>query len=41
MLFKDDNKDYKRSVSEISWSPEGPNRLVVSYAVMRFQKMPD
>jgi dynein intermediate chain 2 len=41
MLFKDDSEICKRSVSEISWYPEGPQKLAVSYAIMRFQQMPD
>jgi len=42
MLFKDDaSDDCKRSVSEISWHPEGPTKIVASYAIMRFQQIPE
>lgn len=41
MLFKDKNAPCKRSVSEISWHAEGPTKIAVSYAVMRFQQMND
>lgn len=41
MLFKDQNDVCKRSVSEISWHPEGPTKVAVSYAISRFQQMPD
>ena len=51
MLFKYDimfmipNRDQsdnpRRSVSEISWHPEGPTKAAVSYAISRFQQMPD
>ncbi|MFO0131454.1 MAG: hypothetical protein ACK52J_02675 [bacterium] len=38
MLFKDQcMKDgFKRGVSEISWSPEGPIKITVSYAINLF-----
>jgi len=38
MLFKDkDTNDSKpRAVSEISWYPEGPSKVAVSYAINRF-----
>lgn len=36
MLFKDSNDNFKRSVSEISWNPEGPTKIAVSYAMLRF-----
>jgi len=36
MLFKDKNEKCKRSVSEISWHPEGPTKIACSYAIMRF-----
>ena len=31
----------KRSVSKISWYPDNPTKLAVSYAIMRFQQMPE
>lgn len=37
MLFKDQSDGVKRSVSEISWHPEGPTKAAVSYAITRFQ----
>jgi dynein intermediate chain 2 len=41
MLFKDPS-DVKRSISKVSWCPEGPgNKLAVAYSILRFQKMPD
>eukprot|EP00744_Colponema_vietnamica_P003227 GILI01004977.1.p1 GENE.GILI01004977.1~~GILI01004977.1.p1 ORF type:complete len:582 (-),score=174.73 GILI01004977.1:310-2055(-) len=40
MLFKDQS-DVKRSVNKISWHPEGPTKLAVSYSILRFQQMPD
>lgn len=39
-LFKDP-MDEKRSVTKISWHPEGPTRLVGSYSNLRFQRMTD
>ena len=36
MLFKDQADTNKRSVSEISWHPEGPTKAAVSYAISRF-----
>jgi dynein intermediate chain 2 len=36
MLFKEDKDKMKRSVSEISWHPDGPHHLAVAYASMRF-----
>jgi dynein intermediate chain 2 len=39
MLFKDDSAVQKRAVSEISWYPEGPQKLAVAYSVQRFQQM--
>eukprot|EP00825_Cyclidium_porcatum_P019190 TRINITY_DN217_c0_g1_i3.p1 TRINITY_DN217_c0_g1~~TRINITY_DN217_c0_g1_i3.p1 ORF type:complete len:356 (+),score=75.60 TRINITY_DN217_c0_g1_i3:194-1261(+) len=41
MLFKDKNAPCKRSVSEISWHSEGPTKIAVAYAIMRFQQMND
>ncbi len=41
MLFKDPADVCKRSVSELSWHVEGPNKLAVSYAIPRFQQTPD
>lgn len=38
MLFKDPGP-IKRSVSKISWHPEGPTKLAVAYANLRFQQM--
>eukprot|EP00927_Polykrikos_kofoidii_P047206 TRINITY_DN4130_c0_g2_i1.p1 TRINITY_DN4130_c0_g2~~TRINITY_DN4130_c0_g2_i1.p1 ORF type:complete len:575 (-),score=107.07 TRINITY_DN4130_c0_g2_i1:465-2189(-) len=37
-LFKDPS-DEKRSVTKISWHPEGPTKLVGSYSCLRFQRM--
>merc|ERR1712232_400320 len=37
-LFKDPS-DEKRSVTKISWHPEGPTKLVGSYSNLRFQRM--
>jgi len=37
-LFKDP-ADEKRSVTKISWHPEGPTRIVGSYSTLRFQSM--
>ena len=31
----------KRSVSELTWHVDGPNKLAVSYAIPRFQQTPD
>mmetsp|Transcript_114715 Transcript_114715/g.263321 ORF Transcript_114715/g.263321 Transcript_114715/m.263321 type:complete len:569 (+) Transcript_114715:42-1748(+) len=39
-LFKDQVED-TRSVSRLSWHPEGPTRIAASYSVLRFQKMAD
>lgn len=38
MLFKDKdtNESKPRAVSEISWYPEGPTKVAVSYAINRF-----
>lgn len=38
MLFKDKdhNENKPRAVSEISWYPEGPTKVAVSYAISRF-----
>ena len=35
MLFKNDSEICKCSVSKISWYPEGPQKLAVSYEIMR------
>lgn len=40
-MFRDKCENAKRSVSEISWHPEGPTKAAVSYAIFRFQQMPD
>ena len=32
---------FRRAVSEISWSPDGPTKVVVSYAINLFQQMPE
>lgn len=37
-LFKDPAEE-KRSVTKISWHPEGPTKLVGSYSNLRFQRM--
>lgn len=34
--FRDPN-DIKRSVSQISWSPEGPLKIAGSYSILNFQ----
>lgn len=39
-VFRDPN-EIKRAATKISWHPEGPEKLAVSYAIMEFQKMPD
>mmetsp|Transcript_45161 Transcript_45161/g.144663 ORF Transcript_45161/g.144663 Transcript_45161/m.144663 type:complete len:571 (-) Transcript_45161:80-1792(-) len=39
-LFRDP-ADEKRSVTKIGWHPEGPTKLVGSYANLRFQRMTD
>jgi len=39
-LFKDP-ADEKRSVTKISWHPEGPTKIVGSYSNLRFQRMTD
>lgn len=39
-VFRDPNP-VKRSATKISWHPEGPNKMAVSYAVLQFQAMPD
>jgi len=42
ILFKDpEGANIKRSVGKISWYPENPTKLAVSYAIMRFQQMPE
>lgn len=41
MLFKDPCKTVKRSISKISWHPDGPDYLAAAYSIMRFQKQPD
>ncbi|EGR31420.1 intermediate chain 2, putative [Ichthyophthirius multifiliis] len=41
MLFKNEKEEFKRSVSEISWQPDQPAKIAVSYAIMRFQQMPE
>ncbi|CAD8107748.1 unnamed protein product [Paramecium sonneborni] len=41
ILFNDQSQGVKRSVSEISWHPEGPIKAAVSYAISRFQQMPE
>lgn len=41
MLFKDPPDVCKRSVSELSWHVEGPQKLAVSYAISRFQQTPE
>ena len=40
MLFKDPSEVCKRSVSRISWHPDGPQSLAAAYSIMRFQKQP-
>ena len=40
MLFKDPEKDVKRSINKISWHPDGPTKLVGAYCLMRFQNQP-
>lgn len=40
MLFKDPADKVKRSISKISWHPDGPKELAAAYSVMRFQKQP-
>lgn len=40
MLFKDPEKDVKRSINKISWHPDGPHKLVGAYCLMRFQNQP-
>eukprot|EP00927_Polykrikos_kofoidii_P047205 TRINITY_DN4130_c0_g1_i1.p1 TRINITY_DN4130_c0_g1~~TRINITY_DN4130_c0_g1_i1.p1 ORF type:complete len:571 (-),score=76.37 TRINITY_DN4130_c0_g1_i1:334-2046(-) len=37
-LFKDPSEE-KRTVTKISWHPEGPTKLVGSYGNLRFQRM--
>ena len=34
--YRDQSQGVKRSVSEISWHPEGPIKAAVSYAISRF-----
>ncbi|PHJ21042.1 dynein intermediate [Cystoisospora suis] len=41
MLFKDQVTECKRTVTSISWHPEGAPRLAAAYAILRFQKQPD
>jgi dynein intermediate chain 2, axonemal len=36
MLFKDPKENCKRSVSKISWHPDGPTSLAAAYSIMRF-----
>lgn len=38
-VFRDPN-EIKRSATKISWHPEGPNKLAVSYSIMQFQAAP-
>jgi dynein intermediate chain 2 len=37
-LFKDKNKGIKRAVNNLSWHPDGPERIAASYCIMRFQQ---
>lgn len=37
-LFKDNNKGIKRAVNNLSWHPDGPERIAASYCIMRFQQ---
>jgi dynein intermediate chain 2 len=39
-VFRDQSTT-PREATSISWHPEGPHKLAVSYAVMQFQKSPD
>lgn len=41
MLFKDPTEGVKRSISKISWHPDGPDYLAAAYSIMRFQKQPE
>lgn len=41
MLFKDPTEGVKRSISKISWHPDGPEYLAAAYSIMRFQKQPE
>ena len=40
-MFRDPPGVCKRSVSEVSWHAENPNKLAASYAINRFQQTPD
>lgn len=39
-VFRDPNQ-IKRSATNISWHPDGPGKLAVSYSVLAFQQMPE
>lgn len=38
-LFKNCSEDPKRTVTNISWHPDGSHRLAASYSVLRFQQL--
>lgn len=38
-VFRDPN-EVKRSATKLSWHPEGPNKLAVSYSILQFQQTP-
>ena len=40
-FHRDQNENIKRTVSEISWYPDAPTKVAVSYSILRFQQMPD
>lgn len=39
-VFRDPN-EVKRAATKISWHPEGPNKLAVSYSILQFQQAPE
>jgi dynein intermediate chain 2 len=39
-VFRDPN-EFKRAATKISFHPEGPNKLAVSYSILQFQQAPD
>ncbi|KAF4676915.1 Dynein intermediate chain 2, axonemal, partial [Perkinsus chesapeaki] len=41
-VFRDQNEEgYGRTVSRISWHPEGGHKFIASYSVMQFQRLDD
>lgn len=39
-LFKMNRDEPKRTITSISWHPDGPHRLAASYSILRFQQQP-